>query len=206
MGRRAAMGGLAIGVAHHLGWANLVTADDRHRVLDRRRVDLIEPGLPVAPIHHEGGTHELHRSGEELDDAGLADLVARVRASATRATDDALDALALDLGTPVRHLCVRAWIADLPDDIAVRRRPPYESRADSVMYLEVLTDAASRRGWQVHTFDAKTVEAQAAAALGPSADIDAVLAAPRAELGPPWSKEHRMALAATIVAVSAEAA
>ena len=199
MGRSAATTGLAVGVAHHLGWANLVTADDRHRVVDRRRVELIEPGLPAAPIHHEGGTHELHRSGDELDDAALGELVARVRASAEHMTEAALDALAQDLTAPVTHLCLRAWRDDLPTDMAALRRPPHESRADSVMYLEVLAAAADRRGWQVHTFDAKTVEAAAAQALGPSADLEAVLAAPRTELGPPWSKEHRMALAATIV-------
>ena len=122
-----------------------------------------------------------------------------VRASAERMTEAALDALAQDLTAPIAHLCLRAWRDDLPTDMAALRRPPHESRADSVMYLEVLAAAADRRGWQVHTVDAKTVEAAAAQALGPSADLEAVLAAPRTELGPPWSKEHRMALAATIV-------
>jgi hypothetical protein len=55
---------------------------------------------------------------------------------------------------------------------------------------------ALARGWTVHVYDATTVEAQAAALLG----SDEPLRAPRATLGPPWSKDHRMALAATIVA------
>ena len=73
-----------VGVAHHLGWAVLVTASADHEVVDRRRVELVEPGLPAAPIHHEGGAHELHRTGAPLDDEALAALVARVRASAAR--------------------------------------------------------------------------------------------------------------------------
>jgi hypothetical protein len=53
------------------------------------------------------------------------------------------------------------------------------------------------RGWVVHQYDAKTVEDQASRVLGAGA-YD-VLHGPRATLGPPWSKDHRMALAATIV-------
>ena len=47
-------------------------------------------------------------------------------------------------------------------------------------------------------YDAKTVEAQDIAALGERAD--AVLRGPRARLGPPWGKDQRVALAATVVA------
>jgi hypothetical protein len=54
------------------------------------------------------------------------------------------------------------------------------------------------RGWEVHLFDAKDVEAQAARILGARAGD--VLHGPRATLGPPWTKDHRIALASTIVA------
>ena len=74
----------------------------------------------------------------------------------------------------------------------------YESRADSVMYCEVLAELARQRGWKVFLYDAKRVEDEAIRVLGERAD--AVLRSPRSTLGPPWSKEHRMALAATIVA------
>jgi hypothetical protein len=47
-------------------------------------------------------------------------------------------------------------------------------------------------------FDARAVEAQAARFLG--ARTGEVLYGPRATLGPPWTKDHRIALAATIVA------
>ena len=68
--------GLRLGIAHHLGWAVAVTASADHVVVDRRRMELIEPGLPNAPIHHEGGPHLLHRQGKTLDDGELAALVA----------------------------------------------------------------------------------------------------------------------------------
>ena len=65
--------------------------------------------------------------------------------------------------------------------------------ADSIMYCQVLsrsvhTCAAGR----VHPFDAKAVEAQAARILGARAGD--VLHGLRATLGPPWTKDHRIAL------------
>jgi hypothetical protein len=188
---------MRVGIAHHLGWAVAVTASAEHAVVDRRRIELIEPGWSNAPIHHEGGPHDLHRRSEPLSDSALAALVADVRASVVRATSVALDDLAASLPEPVASLSLRSWSADFPADIAVQRRVPYESRADSVMYREVLAELASDRGWQVHLYD-NDVEARAASILGERAHD--VLHGPRATLGPPWSKDHRIALAATIVA------
>ncbi len=188
---------MRLGIAHHFGWAVAVTASAGHEVVDRRRIELIEPGLPAAPIHHVGGPHLLHRPAEPLDDGALAALVAEVRASVVRAGSASLDELEAALPGTISSISVRAWPADFPDDIAVQRRVPYESRADSVMYCQVLAELAHARGWQVHLYDAKDVEKAATRVLGDAAD--AVLRGPRATLGPPWSKDHRIALAATVV-------
>ena len=179
---------MRLGIAHHFGWAIAVTASADHKVVDRRRIELIQPGMASAPIHHEG---------RSLDNAGTAALVAKVRASAVRATSAALDELVAALGEPIVSMSLRAWPLDFPDDIAVQRRPPYESRADSIMYRQVLAELAQARGWAVHLYEAKDVEDDAVSILGGRADE--VLHGPRATLGPPWSKDHRMALAATIV-------
>jgi hypothetical protein len=187
-----------LGIAHHYGWAVAVTATGDHRVVDRRRIELIGPGLPAAPIHHEGGPHLLHRSGEPLDDGPLAALVAEVRASVATTASAALDELEAVLSRPITTIALRSWPADFPEDIAVQRRAPYESRADSIMYVTVLAGLARDRGWTVRTYDAGHVEGEAARILGERADE--VLRGPRATLGPPWSKDHRTALAATIVA------
>lgn len=178
-----------MGIAHHLGWAVVVTASADHEVVDRRRIELIEPGMPTAPIEHEA---------KPLNDHDTARMVAEVRASALRATSASLDQLAGSLPVPIVSMSLRAWPLDFPDDIVVQRRPPYESRADSVMYCQVLSECAHVRGWEVHLFDAKDVEAQAARKLGERAGD--VLYGPRATLGPPWTKDHRTALASTILA------
>ena len=177
---------MRLGVAHHLGWAVAVAASTDHVVHDRRRIELVDPGLPAAPV----------------DDEELASLVARVRASAMRASTVALDELAADVATPILSLSIAAWPPEFPEDVAVQRRVPYESRADSVMYRQVLVDAAERRGWAVHLYEPKSVESAAAQLLGARAHD--VLHGPRRALGPPWSKDHRMALAATVLASATE--
>jgi hypothetical protein len=178
-----------LGIAHHFGWAVAVTASADHRVVDRRRIELIEPGMAAAPIHHEG---------KPLDDAGAAALVTMVRASAVRATSASLDEIAMSVGEPIVSMSLRSWPPDFPRDITARRQVPYESRADSVMYREVLAELAHARGWVVHLYEAKRVEDQVAGILG--ARAHEVLHGPRSALGPPWAKDHRMALAATIIA------
>ena len=180
---------MRVGIAHHLGWAVAVTASEAHEVVDRRRIELVEPGMAMAPVHHEG---------KPLDDAAAAALIAEVRVSAARATSTALDELATAISEPIVSMSLRAWPVDFPTDIEVVRRVPYEARADSVMYREVLAELARARGWDVDLYDAKDVERQAASVLG--ARADEVLRGPRARLGPPWGKDHRMALAATIIA------
>ena len=190
--------GMRLGIAHHLGWAVAVTASADHKVVDRRRIELIEPGVPAAPIHHEGGPHLLHRKAAPLDDDALSALVAKVRESAIRAGSTAMDELAAAVPDPIVSISIRAWPADFPEDIIVQRRVPHESRANSVMYLQVLSELASRRGWDVRRYDASRIEAEAVSVLGDRADE--VLNSPRATLAPPWSKDHRLALAATVVA------
>jgi hypothetical protein len=180
---------MRVGIADHFGWAVAVTSSADHKVVDRRRIELVEPGVTPAPIHYDS---------RHLDVAGTAALVAEVRASVTRATSAALEGLASGLPEPVVSISLRFWPPDFPEDIAVQRRTPYEARADAIMYRKVLSQVAHARGWQVHLYDAKDVVGQATSLLGERADE--VLDGPRTVLGPPWTKDHRTALAATIVA------
>jgi len=90
-------------------------------------------------------------------------------------------AAADETGTPVREA-----------------RNPRPSGRGVVKYCQVLAECAHERRWQVHLYSARDVEAQAAGILGQRAGD--VLGRPRATLGPPWTKDHRVALAATIIA------
>jgi hypothetical protein len=178
-----------VGIADHLGWAIAVTASEEHEVVDRRRIELIEPCISAAPIHYDS---------RRLDVAATASLVETARASVVRATSAALTELATALPAPIRSISLRTWPPDFPDDVAIQRRAPYEARADAIMYRQELSELAHARGWEVHVYDAKAVVGQAARILGERADD--VLHGPRARLGPPWTSDHRVALAATVVA------
>jgi hypothetical protein len=170
---------LQLGIADHFGWAVAVTVSADHAVVDRRRIELVEPGVTPAPIHYES---------RRLDVAATAALVAEVEASVARAAAAALDALP----GPIASISLRRWPPDFPDDVATQRRVPYEARADAIMYRRILSELAEARGWAVHLYDAKAVEGQAARRLGGGA-------LPRPP-GPPWTRDHRVALAAAILA------
>ena len=182
---------MRVGIAHHYGWAVAVVVGDDDAVVERRRLELIGPGVPAAPVHHEGGPHPMHRTGPALSDDELAALVAKVRASVVTTTAASLDALP----PRVTALALQRWDPGFPTDISTQRRAPYEARADSVMYRQVLDELARGRGWDVHLYDAKTAEADAEGIVGAGA-----LHAPRARLGAPWTKDHRLAFAAAILA------
>jgi hypothetical protein len=179
---------MRLGIADHLGWAVAVTASAGHEVVDRRRIELVERGISAAPIHWES---------RRLDVAATAALVEQVRRSALRATSAALDEIAAALPGPIVSISLRTWPPGFPSDIAVQRRPPYEARADAIMYRHVLAELARERDWEVHLYVAKEVVGQAVGILAGRADE--ILHGPRTTLGPPWTKDHRMALAATIV-------
>jgi hypothetical protein len=178
-----------VGIADHFGWAVAVSASDEYEVLDRRRIALVDPDVTDAPIHYES---------KHLDVAATTALVAEWRASVRRASAGALDELAAALASPIEAVSLRALPPSFPDDIETMMRTPYEARADAVMYRQVLVELVEARGWSVHFYEAKSVLAQAAAALGDR--NDAVIDGPRQALGPPWTKDHRVALAATVVA------
>src|SRR5271165_4645102 len=74
-----------IGVSDHGGWAVLVTVARDGTLLYRRRVELVDEGLPKIPHHSEG-------QGLPIDEA--VELVELVRVSAERHAVLALDAVA----------------------------------------------------------------------------------------------------------------
>jgi len=150
-----------LGFADHLGRAIAVTATSDHEVVDRRRIELIEPGVPPAPVKHEA---------QCLSAAAATALVARMRASVERAASAALD--------ETRERAARARCIDfaanvaarLPADIAVQRRAPYQARADAIMYRQALSELAHARGREVHLYDATAVVNQAVRILAHRAD------------------------------------
>ncbi len=183
-----------IGVSDHGGWAVFVTVAGDGTLLDRRRVELVGEGLPKIPHHSEG-------QGLPLDEA--VELVERVRVSAEKHAVLALDAVTTAvpriLGVALRKC------QPLPPTIAERIKD-YRAQnvADWVMYRKALASAAEARGWPVHWYDPKSILETARQALRVE-DLDAHFLKVRKTVGPPWNKDHKLAMAAAIVAASATA-
>jgi hypothetical protein len=173
------------GVSDHAGWAVVVCVANGE-VLDRRRIELIAPGLPSLPHHHEA---QMLPMGEAVA------LVERVRASAVLCARNALQALPAELAA----IAIRKRPM-LPPTIA-ERITNYRAQnvADTVMYRDAIAEAAQALGWSVTEYDAKTVLNEAAEALGLE-DISARFRKIGQALGPPWRKDHQLATAAAIVA------
>ena len=181
-----------IGVSDHGGWAVLVTVAPGGTLLDRRRVELVDQDLPKIPHHSEGQSLPL--------DQAVA-LVERVRVSAERHAKLALDAVAMTVPGPIRGVALRQCPA-LPPTVAERiRNYRAQNVADWVMYRKALAAAAEARGWAVHWYDAKKVLDRAGQALRIE-DLEAHFLELRRSIGPPWGKDHRVAMAAAIVAAS----
>jgi hypothetical protein len=176
-----------IGVSDHGGWAVLVTVARDGTLLDRRRVELVGEGLPRLPHHSEG-------QRLPLDEA--VELVERVRVSAERHAVLALEAVTIDvphiLGVALRKC------QQLPPTIAERIKD-YRAQnvADWVMYRKALASAAEALGWPVHWYDARSILSAAGQALGIE-NLDAHFLQVRRAIGPPWNKDHKLAMAAAM--------
>jgi len=169
MARRRTQRAAAVGVAEHGSSAVLVTVAPGGELLDRRRIELIDRGLPTHPHHHEGswavGRYLNTRGARSLSLADAVALVERVRASAAGRARDGLAAVAAAVPVPIASIAIRACPI-LPvtteERIADNRA---QTVADSVMYREALATAAGARGWSVHWYDREPVFRNAAAAL-----------------------------------------
>jgi|SRR5579862_6331805 len=183
--------GSIIGVSDHGGWAILVTVAHDGALLDRRRVELVDDDLPGIPHHHEGQLLPM--------DQAVA-LVERVRASAEKHAAIALDAVA-SVVPNIGGIALRAC-PELPATIAERIKDPRARNvADWVMYRKALSSAAEARGWPVYWYDAKTVFDSAGRALNVE-NFDDYFLHLRKAFGPPWNADHKLAMAAAVVAAT----
>jgi hypothetical protein len=195
----------AVGVAEHGNAAVLVTVAPGGALLDRRRIDLTDRGLPTHPHHHEGswaiGRHLNIPGARVLSLGDAVALVERVRASAARGARESLEALTAAVPVPIASIAIRACPTLPPtteERIADNRAQTF---ADSVMYRQALATAAEARGWSVHWYDRERVFRDAAAALGHE-DIDAFLFTMGRSIGPPWQARHKLAAAAALAATA----
>lgn len=188
---------VVVGVADHNGWAILVSAaavNGEPTVVDRRRVGLIEKGVPNQPYHHETLA---------LSDAEAEQLLRKVKRSIAVCTALACDQLVADLRPRYRVASIairQPPLAHVPATVGeVRRSYHALCRADGMLYHSAICTAARQRDWKL-VFHRRGEElAKAAEALQASThDVERFMNDLRQTLKPPWTAEHRDAFAAAI--------
>jgi hypothetical protein len=190
-----------LAVADHTGWAHVVCVSAHERrpfVVTRRRIALIDRGLPTQPYEHD-------TLAMRPDEAQA--LVASVRTSIAANTDLALRRLVEELSGehPVITLTIRKPPAEkLPASIAaVHASHRLRYSADGVLYNLAICAAAKRLGLVVQWYRRADEMDLAAAALGVSHEaIEEFVSGPGRPAGPPWTVEHRCAFAAAIAALA----
>jgi hypothetical protein len=167
-------------------------------VVDRRRVGLIEKGVPNQPYHHETLA---------LSDADAERLLRQVKQSIAESTATAFDRLSADLSPRYRvaSLTIRQPpLAHLPATVGeVHRSYNVLCRADGMLYHSAICTAARERDWTVVFHRRGDELAKAAGALRASThEVERFMNDLRQTLRPPWTAEHRHAFAAAIGCLS----
>jgi hypothetical protein len=192
---------VALGLKSHSGWAALVALGSARgvvRVLDRRRIELVEDAA------HEWAGQPYH-AADGMPPAQAEDVVARGIAAAQRRAAEELAAARERLEHDGHSLAACAVLAPAPlppwttaQILAVHLRM---HQAEGALYPAALLHAAQLHGIAARRVAAKTLREDAVRALGISAvEIERRLAALGKPLGAPWAADQKSAaLAAMLV-------
>jgi hypothetical protein len=190
-----------VSVAEHAGWAHLVcvaTSGLAPAVIERRRVTLIDSGLPRQPYEHES-------VGMTESEANA--LIARVRRSIAARTALALRRVVTELSPDyaVAALAIRKPpFPELPRTVsAVWQSYRLQCAADGMLYQLAICRAARELELTVHLCPRGEEMSRAAEQLGVTPDeIETFVGRTGRPSGPPWTNEHRRAYAAGIAALA----
>jgi hypothetical protein len=170
-------------------------------VIERRRVALVDRGLPTLPYHHD-------TTALKEDEANA--LIARVRRSIAARTSDALTRVVTDLAPAhaVVALAIREPpFAELPETVAaVWKSYRLQCAADGMLYQLAICRAARQLGLDVQLCRRGEETSRAATELGVTpGEMEEFVSRSGRPAGPPWTQEHRRAYAAGIAALAAHA-
>jgi hypothetical protein len=192
---------VVVGVADHGGWAILVSAaavKGEPTVIDRRRVPLIEKGVPSQPYHHDTLS---------LSDAEGERLLRKVKRSIDACAASAFEHLAADLSPQYRVASItirQPPLERLPATVGEVHSSYYvQCRADGMLYHSAVCTAARDRDWKVVLHPRGEELTSAADVLETSVQrLQQFMDDLKQTLKSPWTAEHRHAFAAAIVALS----
>ena len=193
-----------VSVAEHAGWAHVVCVAASGRtpaVVARRRVTLIDPGLPKLPYEHDS-------VGMKEDEANA--LIARVRRSIAARTTLALQHVVTELSPANAAVALairKPPFPDLPGTVsAVRQSYRLQCAADGMLYQLAVCRAATKLGLEVQLYRRGDETAWAAQCLEVTpGEVEKFVTRSGRPDGPPWTQEHRRAFAAGIAALAPHA-
>jgi len=191
-----------VSVADHTGWAHLVCVaarDNVPAVIARRRVALIDKGLPTMPYEH--GTTAMNE-----DEASA--VIAQVRRSIAARTSDALRRLVTELApthTAIALAIRKPPFEALPATVSgVRKSYQLQCAADGMLYQLAICSAARRLELEVKLYRRGEETTRAAEQVGVApVDIEEFVSRIGRPARPPWTQEHRRAYAAGIAVLAA---
>src|SRR5258708_7907805 len=193
-----------VSVAEHTGWAHLLCVAARDHVpavVERRRVALIDKGLPTLP-------YEQDTTAMREDEANA--VIASVRRSIAARTSDALRRVVSELAPA--HTVVAIAIREPPFDVlpasvaAVRTSYRLLCAADGMLYQLAICHAARQLKLDVNTCRRGEESSRAAHQLGVTLEeIEEFVSRAGRPTGPPWTQEHRRAYAAGIAILAVHA-
>jgi hypothetical protein len=133
------------------------------RLLARRQIELIPPGLAAQPYHAAAG----------MDLAAAGELIAQVESAAEQAAAAGLRAVAGAVpASTVRAVAVVVKAASMPGQLAsILRSHAWMHAAEGVLYRQAVLAAAAECGWTAHAVELSALPAaeQALNTLGQAA-------------------------------------
>ena len=193
-----------VSVAEHAGWAHVIcvaASGPVPVVIARRRVTLIDPGLPTMPYEHES---------VGMKEAEANALIARVRRSVAACSTLALQRVVAELSptrTAVALAIRKPPFPGLPGTVReVWKSYALKCAADGMLYQLAICDAARQLGLEVQLCRRGDEAARAAQSLGVTpGEVEEFVTGRGRPAGPPWTQEHRRAYAAGIAALAPHA-
>jgi hypothetical protein len=190
-----------VSVAEHTGWAHLVCVAAPGlvpAVIERRRVTLIDPGLPKMPYEHES---------VGMKEAEANALIARVRRSIAARTTLALQRVVTELLPTYAAVALairKPPFPELPGTVrAVWQSYRLQCASDGMLYQLAVCHAARQLGLEVQLCRRGDEAAWAAQSLSVTpGEVEEFVAGGGRPAGPPWTQEHRRAYLAGIAALA----
>lgn len=195
-------GRVALGFRAHSGWAAMVALRDpvaAPLVVQRRRVDLIDHGIPRQPYH---AAEKMSLSEAETFLQECADVAAALANNAVRAAVSELSAK----GYTVAGSCVLLGSGRLTNCLAsTLASHTMIHTAEGDFYRDALKKACEYSGLAVSPIKEKQVWDHAAACLRiPREDLERRVGEMGKSIGPPWRQDEKLcAIAGWLVLKSA---